>query len=89
MFVSHTDYHKYFSKPSRGRKSDVPWDDLGEGNNDWFWFIPNSERTQIQIERDDRPGIPKRFDKTTKKFRTEKIKDDRINEWGIMILRVE
>ena len=89
MFVSQSDYHQHFSKKPRGRKSDIPWDDLGEGTNDWYWFIPNSDRTETQIKRDDRPGIPKRFKKTTKKFRTEKIKDNRINMEGIMIVREE
>ena len=52
MFVSQSDYHKYFTKPSRGRKSDVPWDDIGEHNNDWYWFVKDSDRTKNQIDGD-------------------------------------
>ena len=89
MFVSQSDYHKYFTKPSRGRKSDVPWDDIGEHNNDWYWFVKDSDRTKNQIDGDQRPTIPKRLKAMGKKFRTERIHDDRINEWGIMILRTE
>ena len=89
MFVSQSDYHQYFSKKPRGRKSDIPWDDIGEGNNPWMWFVKDSDRTQNQIDNDNRPQIPDRFKKTTKKFRTRRLKDDRINEWGIMIVRTE
>ena len=87
MFVSQSDFQNHFSKSQNGRKSIIPWDDIGENGNTNFYFIADSFRTEKQVKGDQRPGIPVRFSKKGIKFRTKRMRNDQTNEWGIMIIR--